>query len=151
MAAKVRRRWREIRNCKMETDKKFPFDPAAEINCTVFNYIKNLSAHSDISERLLKAIKPCGDVQIFQPDVYRYLAVSTQGIIFGFAIGQHEIAFRLNERRKAIALETGGKSFPACGPGWVVFRSFLSDYPKIDLEFWALKAYVNVREMAGLA
>ena len=100
---------------------------------------------------LIKSMKPCGDVQIFEPDSYRYLTVSTQKIIFGFAIDMDTITFRLNEKMKAIAIETGGKPFPECGEDWIKFLPFRSDWPKIDFEFWALKAYLNIRESVGLA
>ena len=135
----------------MEITKKFPFDPTLEQNHAVFNYIKNLHCHSDIGEVLVKAMKPCGDVQIFEPGSCRYLTVSTQKIIFGFAIEMNTIAFRLNEKMKVIAIETGGKPFPECGQDWIQFSPFRCDWPKIDLEFWALKAYLNIRESMGLA
>ena len=135
----------------METSKKFPFEPTLDVNRKVFDYIKNLHCHSDIADLLIQAMKPCGDVQIFSPDSYRYLTASTQGIIFGFATGMDTIAFRLNEKMKAIAIETGGKTFSECGEDWVRFLPFRADRPKIDFEFWALKAYVNIRESVGLA
>ena len=135
----------------METAKTFPFDPTLEANRAVFNYIKNFHCHSDIGEMLIKSMKPCGDVQIFEPDSYRYLTVSTQKIIISFSIEMDTIAFRLNEKMKAIAIETGGKPFPECGEDWIKFLPFRSDWPKIDFEFWALKAYLNIRESVGLA
>lgn len=135
----------------MEIQKECPFDPTLELNHLVFNYIRNLHAHSDIVVPLIEALKPLGEVQIFSPESSRYLTVSTQGVIFGFAIGMDTIAFRLNERMQARAIETGEKPFPECGPDWVPFLPFRSDWPKIDFDFWALKAYVNVRESVGLA
>jgi hypothetical protein len=129
----------------------YPFDPSIPANRAVFAYIKDLHAHSDIVGPLIAAVKPLGDVQVFSPDSYRYLTVSTQKIIFGFAIEMHTIAFRLNKKMKAIAIETGGKPFPECGEDWVRFLPFRGDYPKIDFDFWALKAYVSVRESMGLA
>jgi len=135
----------------MEILKKCPFDPAIETNRLVFNYIKNLHAHSDIVIPLIESVKPLGDVQIFSPEIYRYLTVSTQGIIFGFAVEMDTIAFRLSKQMKEIALETGAKAFPECGADWVNLLPFRGDWPKIDFEFWALKAYVNIRESVGLA
>jgi len=135
----------------METVEQLPFDSTLDVNRQVFDYIKNLHCHSDIAEVLTKAMKPCGDVQFFSPGSYRYLTVSTQKIIFGFGIGMDTIAFRLNERMKAIAIETGAKALPECGEEWVKFLPFRANWPKIDFEFWALKAYVNIREMVGLA
>jgi hypothetical protein len=131
-----------------------PFDPTIEANCMVFGYLKNLSAHPDLSEILVKSVRPLGDVQIYSPDFSncRYVTVSTQRIIFGFAIGTNTIAFRLNDRMKAVAIKTGEKTFPECGADWVEF-SFggRGEWPKIDWDFWALKAYVNIRESVGLA
>jgi hypothetical protein len=130
-----------------------PFDSTIEANRMVFGYIKNLSAHSDLGETLINAVKPLGDVQIYSPDIsnYRYLTASTQQIVFGFAVGMNSIAFRLNEQMKSRALETGGKAFPECGADWVSFLPFRCDWPKVDLNFWALKAYLNIRESVGLA
>lgn len=138
----------------MEIPNQCPFDPTLEANRLVFGYIKNLSAHPDLSEILIKAVKHPGDVQIYSPDFSncRYVAVSTQRIIFGFAIGTSTIAFRLNDRMKAVAIKTGEKLLPECGAHWVEF-SFggRGEWPATDWDFWALRAYVNVRESMGLA
>jgi hypothetical protein len=128
-----------------------PFDPALEANRPVFDYIKNCHAHSDIVEPLIAATKPLGDAQIFSPGDYRYVTVSTSRIIFGFAIGTNVIAFRLNGQMKERAIITGGAAFPLCGSDWVSFEPFRCEWPRVDFEFWALKAYVRAREMAGLA
>jgi hypothetical protein len=138
----------------MEALKNCPFDPAIESNRLVFNYIKNLSAHPDLAQILIAAVKYPGDVQIYSPDFSscRYVAVSTQGIIFGFAIGTNTIAFRLNERMKAVAIKTGEKPYPECGADWVEFSSGgRGEWPATDWDFWALRAYLNVRESVGLA
>ena len=135
----------------METEEKIPFDPALDVNRKVFDYIKNLHCHSDISDVFEEGMKPCGDVQFYSPDNYRYLTASTQNIIFAFAAGTDTIAFRLNKKMKMIAIETGGRDFSECGEDWVRFTLFRNDWPKTDLEFWSLKAYVGIREKVGLA
>ncbi len=119
-----------------------------EQNRAVLAHLHPLSAHSDIVEALMKAVEPLGDVQTFCPDPheYRYVAVSTKNVVFGFAAGMNEVAFRLEERFKQRALLTGGVALPECGPEWVAFEVFRNDWPKVDLEFWARKAYVFVRE-----
>lgn len=135
----------------METLNNCPFDPAIESNRLVLNYIKNLHAHDCVSETLIKSLKPCGDVQLFSPETYRYLTASTQGIIFGFAVDMDTIAFRLNKRMKEIALQTGAKALPQCGEDWVNLWPPRGDWPSVDYEFWALKTYLNIRESVGLA
>jgi hypothetical protein len=125
-----------------------PPELANEQNRAVLAYLLHMSAHSDVVEALMKAVEPLGDVQTFCPDPheYRYVAVSTKNVVFGFAAGLTTVAFRLDERFKQRALITGGVALPECGPEWVEFVVFRHDWPKVDLEFWAGKAYVLVRE-----
>ena len=117
-------------------------------NRDVLTHIGDLSAHSDVAEALTTAVEPLGDVQTYCPDweAFRYVIVSTKGLIFGFAVGQNTIAFRLDERMRSRALATGASDCPECGNDWVSFTPFRDDWPKVDLEFWARKAYVYARE-----
>ena len=119
-----------------------------EQNQVVLAHLHPLSAHSDVVEALMKAVEPLGDLQTFCPDPhqFRYVVVSTRNVVFGFAAGMNTVAFRLDERFKHRALITGGVALQACGPEWVDFVIFRDDWPKVDLEFWARKAYVFVRE-----
>jgi hypothetical protein len=125
-----------------------PAELQTGINRQVLGHLKGSSAHSDVVEALMKAVEPLGDVQTFCPDPreYLYVVVSTRNVVFGFAGGMTSVAFRLDERFKERALKTGGVAYPACGPEWVEFEVFRCDWPKVDLEFWARKAYVFVRE-----
>ena len=97
----------------------------------------------------MSAVKPLGDVQRYCPDPqrYRFVAASTNHVIFGCALGMSTIIFRLDDRLKSRALATGAAAYPECGPDWVSFILFRSDWPRVDLEFWALKAYVYAREL----
>ena len=124
-----------------------PLELDNEQNRAVLDHLHPLSAHSDVVEALMKAVEPLGDVQIFcpNPHEYRYVVVSTKNVVFGFAAGMTSVAFRLDVRFKQRALITGGVALPECGPGWVDFVVFRADWPKVDLEFWARKAYVFVR------
>ncbi len=119
------------------------------INAPVLAHLTGLSAHSDVAGLLQSAVQPLGDVTIFCPDAqaYRYVATSTNGIIFGFAAGMSTIAFRLDERMKPRALATGARAYPECGEDWVSVLPLGSDadWPAVDLRFWALKAYVYAR------
>ena len=118
-------------------------------NRPVLRHIERLSAHSDVVEALATALKPLGDVQIFCPDSqqYRYVVASTKGIIIALAVGMNTTGFRLDERMRSRALASGGVTFPECGPEWVSFALCRDDWPRIDLEFWARKAYVAAREL----
>lgn len=59
------------------------------------------------------------------------------------------VGFRLDGPMKARALANGGAPFPECGDDWVSFKLFRSDWPRVDLEFWARKAYVAARQASG--
>src|SRR5262245_17896257 len=129
-------------------DRPLPDALRNTVNADVLSYLKGKSAHSDIAEALFNAVKPLGDVQHFcpNPQQYKYLAVSTQGVIFGTATGMNLIAFRLDATFKDRALRTGASDAREIGSLWVSFEPFRSDWPRIDLEFWARKAYVFARE-----
>ena len=126
-----------------------PPELQTSINRQVLNHVEALSAHSDIAEAMCAALEPLGDVQIFCPDCqqYRYVVASTKGIIIALAVGMNTIAFRLDERMKARALVSGGVLYAECGTQWVSFTLFRNDWPKIDVEFCARKAYVAAREL----
>jgi hypothetical protein len=126
-----------------------PVELQTSINRQVLGHVEDFSAHSDIVEALDAALKPLGDVQIFCPDwqQYRYVVASTRGIIIALAVGMNTIGFRLDERMKARALASGGVPYPECGDQWVSFTLFRDDWPRIDIEFWARKAYVAAREL----
>jgi hypothetical protein len=128
-----------------------PRDLETARNRPVLRHIESLSAHSEIVDALATALRPLEDVQRFCPDpgVYRYEVASTRGVIFAVAFGMNTIGFRLDERMKSRALASGGAPFPECGPEWVSFTLFRDDWPRIDLEFWARKAYVAAREIEG--
>jgi len=88
-----------------------------------------------------------------RPDIlYGLAAVSVpgrfhQGIIIALAVGMNTIGFRLDEHKKARALASGGVPYAECGPQWASFMLFRDDWPKVDIEFWARKAYVAAREL----
>ena len=126
-----------------------PPELQTSINRQVLDHLGGSSAHSDVVEALGAALEPLGDVQIFCPDPqqYRYVIASTKGIIIALAIGMNTVGFRLDERMKARALSSGGLPYAECGSQWVSFTLFRSDWPRVDIEFWARKAYVAAREL----
>ena len=129
-------------------ERPLPDTLRSAVNEDVLSYVKDKSAHSDVGGALVQAVKKLGDVQHFCPDPaqYKYLAVSTQGVIFGVATGMSVIAFRLDSTLKERALRTGADDAQKVGRNWVSFTLFRSDWPAVDLEFWARKAYVFARE-----
>ena len=126
-----------------------PAELQTSINRQVLAHLEGLSAHSDVAEALGAALEPLGDVQIFCPDCqqYRYVVASTKGIIIALAVGMNTTGFRLDECMKARALASGGVPYDECGKQWVSFTLFRADWPKVDIEFWARKAYVAAREL----
>jgi hypothetical protein len=129
-------------------EQRIPTNLLKGVNEPVLEYVKDKSAHSDIAEALLTAVKPLGDVQTFCPDLwqYRYLLVSTKAVIFGFAVGMETIAFRLPPPLNDRALATGGHRIVELGDEWIGFILFRNDWPNVDLAFWARKGYVYARE-----
>ena len=129
--------------------RNIPLEIDTSVNRQVLKHLDSLSAHSDVAGDLSAALKPLGDVQMFCPDwqQYRYVVASTKGVIIALAVGTDTIGFRLDERMKTRALASGGVPYPECGDQWVSFTLFRDDWPKIDVEFWARKAYVAAREL----
>lgn len=127
-----------------------PLSLLVDTNRKVLAYLADKSAHSDIVDVLQAAVKPLGDVQLFCPDwqAYRYAVASTNGIVFGLAMGMDTVAFRLDQRLRERALATGGIALPECGDEWVavVHRLHDSYWPAVDVAFWARKACVHARE-----
>lgn len=117
-------------------------------NDPVLEYLRDLSAHGDVVSALWDAVAPLGDVQSYSPDLsaYRFVAVATRGVIFGFATGMSDIGFRLSPQFKARALATGAVDLSQPGSDWVSFKMFRDDWPDPDLRFWARNAYVFARE-----
>jgi hypothetical protein len=116
-------------------------------NEAVLAYLRDLSAHGDVAEALAQAVAPLGDVQTYTPDAarYRYVAASTRGVIFAFAVGMAEVGFRLSPEFRARALASGLRECPEAGPEWVAVTLFRDDWPEPDLGFWARKAYLGAR------
>lgn len=125
-----------------------PAELDTPVNRQVLGHVVGMSAHSDVVEALVTALRPLGDVQRFCPDphAYRSVVASTRGVVFAVALDTNTVGVRLDERMEARALGSGGAPFPECGPGWVAFTLFRDDWPRADLEFWVRKAYVAARE-----
>jgi len=122
-----------------------------ESNSEVLAYLADKSAHDGIASVIVEATAFLGDAQIFCPDwhQFRYVAAHSKGIIFGIAVGMDTVAFMLEEPFRSRGLATGGTALPECGADWVSFIPFRDDWPRVDFEFWARKAYIYAREIGN--
>jgi len=113
-------------------------------NCPVLDYLSGRSAHSDIAEVLEDVIAPLGAADTFCPEPrnYQYLVAYANGTVFSYAVGMNTIAFRLSPDFRRTAIKTGGESVDSIGDEWVAFDLFQSDWPEVDVRFWARKAYL---------
>jgi len=110
-------------------------------------FLQGKSAHSDLQDVLVEAAAPLGDVQLYcsEPANYGYIVLTTQGVVFAVAYGMSQVGFRLDKAFKERALETGGFDTIEVGSDWVAFELFRTNYPAVDLPFWACKAYLIAR------
>ena len=115
-----------------------------EKNRSVLEYISGLSAHSDVAEALEIAITPPGAAHTYwpDPDNYRYLVAYVNETVFSYAVGMGTVAFRLSADFKHKAIKSGGEAVDSIGNEWVAFALFRSDWPEVDVRFWARKAYL---------
>ena len=130
-------------------EKTIPGSLLNPFNTAVLGYIADGSAHSDVAEALLQAVRPLAGVQSYCPDParYRYVAVFTETIIFAFAIGMKTVAFRLDARSHQHALQVGAMPIPELKDEWLRFDLFQGDRPDTDLLFWARKAYLRAKQL----
>jgi hypothetical protein len=117
-------------------------------NAQVLKYVQDLSAHDGVADELVKSVKSLGDVQVYCPEwaSFRYVVVATNNIIFGAALGQNTVAYRLNDEFKEKALVTGCKLYPQLGESWVWVNPYSGDWPRTDFTYWARKSYLVARE-----
>ena len=119
---------------------------AEPANREVLAYLEGRSAHSDVVEDLLTSVGRLGDVRVYCPDPSRYrsVAVTTGGVVFGFALGMSEVGLRVGPLLDR-AVATGAEPLPEAGDGWAKFVLFRPDRPRVDLEFWARQAHAVAR------
>lgn len=115
-------------------------------NRDVLAYLSDTSAHGDVAEALITACDALGDFRRFCPDPaeFRYLTVYSNATIFAFATGMRTVGFRLPSVFKSRAIATGGREVPGL-QDWACFELFRSDWPAVDVRFWATRAYIWAR------
>jgi len=86
---------------------------------------RDLSAHSDVSEELIRSGADVAGVQHYCPDSVHYAFVVLHlddSTIIGLAFGLSHLTFRLPEQRVPEAIREGGVVDPELGPAWVRFE-----------------------------
>ena len=104
-------------------------------------YFEPLSAHSDVAEYFLASLKKLGEYEC-RSGGHSYAApyAVTKNIIFCAAVGMSETYWRLRPTDIKIALATGAQR-ASLGNEWVTITLGRSNWPRPDLEHWALRAY----------
>jgi hypothetical protein len=121
--------------CDCRTSTSLPANSEAEA------FFLAQSAHSDVADELLTSLKPLGEYEVlYASGEYGAIFATTNGTVFCGAAGMNHTYWRLRPADYEVALATGAARAPI-GPGWVTIELFRSDWPKPDLEFWALRAY----------
>lgn len=103
------------------------FDSARNAEALRFLAQKHPSAHSDLSEELMKSAAGLPRVSSYCPDAqsYAYVVLHTENkLIFAMALGMKDLVFKLPETQIPQARLEGGEPWPDIGPGWVGFDPF---------------------------
>ena len=106
-------------------------------NAAVLAYLAGLSAHDEVAQALTQAVESLGDVQAFTPDAaqYRYVAVSTRGVIFGFAPGMAMVSqatFAVISASVALAASISTPEGAPATSAWMAARMVSTGVPERD-------------------
>jgi len=98
-------------------------------NRNVLNFVRDLSAHSDLRDWLWEILKQYKDVEVFCPDPshYRYVVVYVGSRIFAFAASMSNIYLRLDPESRRDALTKGALADEVPDNSWVYFRLWQGD------------------------
>ena len=104
-------------------------------------FFAGLSAHSDVGLELLASLKRLGEYEV-RGNIKAFGApfAVTADTVFCGAAGMQDTFWRLRPGDYGIAIATGAEPAPI-GSEWVKIALFRSDWPRPDLEHWALRAY----------
>lgn len=118
------------------------------LNQEAADYFERLQARDEVGTAFLDSLKSLGACQV-KGDLRRYRApyAIAHGVVFAAATGMSEIHYLLPPEFVRKALASGGHDSPV-GRGWVAFTLFRADWPRVDVDFWSLKAYDSARSYA---
>lgn len=114
-------------------------------NPQIRTYFEARQAHSDVVSELREATKKLGDCEL-RGGGPQFGAVYglTNGVVFCATSDMSSTFWRLRQDDVSIALATGAKK-TELGPDWIEIVLFQSNWPKPDLQHWALRAYDYAR------
>ena len=114
-------------------------------NAPVLEYLRGLSAHSDIAIPLIAAAREHNGAKIYCSDVdnFGHVFIYSNDCIFGFAAGMHGISLRTAPVLHGELIQLGAKKIESLGPDWLFFELFGKPYfePKIGYLVSAAYSY----------
>jgi hypothetical protein len=126
------------------------FDSAQNAEALSFLVQAHPSAHSDLSDELLKSTAGLSGVGSYCPDVQSYAFVllhTESNLIFGMALGMNDMVFKLPANQIQQARMDGGEPRQDIGTGWIRFNPFAvpTDMPgtRAKLHRWCRVALTN--------
>lgn len=115
------------------------------LNPEIQKHFAGLGAHSDVASELCLAVKRLGDYEICGGGPgYAAVYCVTNGIVFCGASGMGSTLWRLRPEDVEIAVATGARR-TKLGPEWVEVMLYQANWPRPDLQHWALRAYDHAR------
>jgi hypothetical protein len=117
-------------------------------NHSALAFVRDLSTHSDLWDKLWGALKQYKDVETFCPDPanYRYAVAYVGSRIFAFAVGMSNIYVRLDPDSRARALAKGALDDEVPDSAWVYFRLWQADRIEPDFREFVDLAYVHAKQ-----
>ena len=99
-------------------------------NSTIVRFIeeKQPSAHSDVTEEMLIALKNIPLAHSYCPDRERFsyeLLYTDAGIIFALALGQAGILFKIPDSLIESAIADGARKYAPLDSNWLLFDPFV--------------------------
>lgn len=112
-------------------------------NRAVLEFVRDLSTHSDVWEKLWGALEPLDDVEAFCPDPanYRYVVAYVGSRIFAFAVGMSNIYVRLDSADRSRALARGARFDDVPDGTWVYFQLWQGAGRGVEFSEFVERAY----------
>jgi hypothetical protein len=118
------------------------------LNSQIEEFFKSKQAHDEVGAAFTDSLKKLGKYQLLG-NLQRFEApyAVAFNVIFGGATDMCHVHYFLDPEHLQIALKSGAEASPI-SKEWIRFTLFRSEWPKVDLQFWSLKAYDAARGMS---